>query len=131
MDIQKATLEQLIPLNNLFDQYRRFYDKSSNLKKANNFLKNESSERNQRYIFLGKEIPQLGSFNCFLIFINSSSRYWLLNDLYVHPNYRGEGISKALIEQAKQLCRDTSACGMYLETGMDNNIAHLISSNGF
>jgi hypothetical protein len=68
MDIQKATLEQLIPLNNLFDQYRRFYDKSSDLKKANNFLKKESSERNQRYIFLGKEILPLGSFNCFLYF---------------------------------------------------------------
>ena len=55
-------------------------------------------------------------------------RYWLLNDLYVHPNYLGEGISKALIEQAKQLCRDTNACGMYLETSKDNKIGNKLYS---
>lgn len=52
------------------------------------------------------------------------ARYWLLNDLFVHPDQRGKGVSKALIERAKVLSRETNACGMYLETGKDNNIGN-------
>ena len=59
-------------------------------------------------------------------------RFWLLNDLFVHSNFRGKGISKLLIEQAKQLCIDTKACGMYLETGKDNKVGNqLYPSAGF
>lgn len=127
MDIQKATLEHLIPLNNLFDQYRRFYDKPSDLKKSEQFLK-ERIERKESEIYISWEgNTATGFVQLFSLFSSTRlARYWLLNDLYVHPNYRGEGISKALIEQAKQLCRDTNACGMYLETGMDNDIGNTL-----
>ncbi len=127
MDIQKATLEQLIPLNNLFDQYRRFYDKSSDLKKSEQFLK-ERIERKESEIYISWEgNTATGFVQLFPLFSSTRlARYWLLNDLYVHPHYRGEGISKALIVQAKQLCRDTNACGMYLETGIDNNIGNTL-----
>lgn len=51
-------------------------------------------------------------------------RYWLLNDLYVNENYRGKGYSKALIEEAKELCRSSNACGVLLETGKSNAIGN-------
>lgn len=49
-------------------------------------------------------------------------RQWLLNDLFVKEEYRGRGISKALLEQAKELCRQTEACGFTLETAKSNDI---------
>ena len=51
-------------------------------------------------------------------------RYWLLNDLFVNENHRGKGHSKALIESAKELCRETKACGILLETDKTNEIGN-------
>ena len=51
-------------------------------------------------------------------------RLWLLNDLFVQPEYRGKGISIALINEAKNLCRRTGSCGMILETAKDNSIGN-------
>jgi len=49
-------------------------------------------------------------------------RYWLLNDLFVHENYRGKGFSKQLIEKAKEIAKSTDAGGILLETGKTNDI---------
>ena len=43
-------------------------------------------------------------------------KLWLLNDLFVDPDYRGKGISKGLINKAKELVEESDACGMFLET---------------
>jgi GNAT superfamily N-acetyltransferase len=59
-------------------------------------------------------------------------RSWLLNDLYVHPTFRGKGISKKLIEAAKQLARGTNAAGLLLETEKTNITGNqLYPSAGF
>ena len=59
-------------------------------------------------------------------------RLWLLNDLYVNADFRGKGISKKLIDAAKNLCRDTNGCAVTLETGQDNLIGNkLYPSAGF
>ena len=47
-------------------------------------------------------------------------RMWLLNDLFVSSNFRGNGISRMLIGKSKELCRETGACGILLETATDN-----------
>jgi ribosomal protein S18 acetylase RimI-like enzyme len=51
-------------------------------------------------------------------------RIWLLNDLYVKPEYRGKGISKALIERAKALAKETDAVEILLETQKSNDIGN-------
>ena len=57
---------------------------------------------------------------------------WLLNDLFVEPDYRGKGISKMLINQAKNLAKKTDACGVLLETETTNDIGNrLYPQEGF
>ena len=57
---------------------------------------------------------------------------WLLNDLYVNPIYRGKGVSVRLIDEAKELVRDTNSYGMMLETGRTNDIGNkLYPRSGF
>ena len=51
-------------------------------------------------------------------------KLWLLNDLYVIETYRSKGISKMLIDAGKNLCKDTNACGLMLETAKDNIIGN-------
>lgn len=123
--IRKANLQDLAQLSQLFDEYRTFYHKSSDFSAAQQFL-SERLENNDSEIFVAEEGGQLVGFTQLYPLFSSTrmKRYWLLNDLYVNPNFRGKGFSKALIERAKQLCRESDSCGMYLETGKDNQIGN-------
>lgn len=123
--IRKANLQDLAQLSQLFDEYRTFYHKSSDFSAAQQFL-SERLQNNDSEIFVAEEGGQVVGFTQLYPLFSSTrmKRYWLLNDLYVNPNFRGKGFSKALIERAKQLCRESDSCGMYLETGKDNQIGN-------
>lgn len=122
---RKATIQHLTQLAELFDQYRVFYHKESDIPAAENFLK-ERIENKDSEIFVAKESGNLVGFvQLYPIFSSTRmKRYWLLNDLYVNENYRGKGYSKELIEEAKQLAKSTDACGVLLETGKSNDIGN-------
>lgn len=132
-NIRKAHQEDLAQLSQLFDEYRMFYHKTSDLSGAQQFLSERLTKKDSE-IFVTEENGKLTGFVQMYPLFSSTrmKRYWLLNDLYVNPDYRGKGFSKALVEQAKQLCRDSNSCGMYLETGKENMIGNrLYPSCGF
>ncbi len=130
---RKATLGDLPQLAELFDQYRIFYHKESDVRAAENFLK-ERMEKGESEIFVSEENGILTGFTQLYPIFSSTrmKRYWLLNDLFVNAHHRGKGHSKALIESAKELCVATNACGILLETDKTNAIGNqLYSSCGF
>ena len=130
---RKATIEDLSQLAQLFDEYRIFYHKSSDISGAEQFI-SERLENRDSEIFVVEEDGKLGGFVQLYPLFSSTrmKRYWLLNDLYVNSNSRGKGYSKVLIEEAKELCRTSDSCGMYLETGKENMIGNqLYPSAGF
>lgn len=123
MNIRKAELSDLRSLAELFDQYRIFYKKESDLVGVETFLK-ERIEKNESEIFISfnDEKIMTGFTQLYPLFSSTRmQRFWLLNDLYVNANYRRQGFSVGLIERAKKLCRDSGACGMMLETAKSNN----------
>ena len=134
MKIKKATLEDLDALAKLFDAYRVFYEKKSDLVGAKNFLQ-ARIERQESTIFIYTDAHdvQLGFVQLYPIFSSTRmQRMWLLNDLFVTPKARGRGISLVLIEAAKELCQETQACGLLLETAKTNTIGnHLYPKTGF
>lgn len=130
---RKATIDDLSQLAQLFDEYRMFYHKSSDISGAEQFI-SERLENRDSEIFVVEEDGKLGGFVQLYPLFSSTrmKRYWLLNDLYVTSEYRGKGFSKDLIEEAKELCRKSNSCGMYLETGKENRIGNqLYPSAGF
>lgn len=130
---RKATLSDLPQLVELFDQYRIFYHKESDLPAAESFLK-ERIDNKDSELFVAEENGKLTGFvQLYPIFSSTRmQRYWLLNDLYVNKEYRGKGYSKELIEESKALCRSSKACGILLETGKSNDIGNqLYPSCGF
>ncbi|WP_126651865.1 GNAT family N-acetyltransferase [Chryseobacterium aureum] len=124
-NIRKAILSDLPQLAELFDQYRVFYHKTSDIPAATNFLQ-ERLENKDSEIFVAEENGTLKGFvQLYPIFSSTRmQRYWLLNDLYVNENHRGKGFSKELIEESKSLCRSSKACGILLETGKKNDIGN-------
>lgn len=132
--ILQAQTEHLDALTSLFDAYRVWYKKPSDLEEAKIFLAG-LMERGDAIAYLAQAND--GEFAGFtqLYPLYSSTRMkriWVLNDLYVKPEYRGQGISKLLIDKAKDLARATDAVELLLETGKDNDIGNsLYPSVGF
>ena len=51
------------------------------------------------------------------------TRQWILNDLYVVPDSRKNGVARALMARARQFAESTQADGLMLETATDNSTA--------
>jgi ribosomal protein S18 acetylase RimI-like enzyme len=131
--IRKATLSDLIPLSELFDLYRQFYGKTSDIEAGKVFLK-ERIKNNESEIFIALENSKMVGFVQLYPLFSSTrmKRLWLLNDLFVHPEARGKSFSIHLIEAAKQLCIETNACQLTLETSKLNTIGNkLYPKSGF
>ncbi|RKT01443.1 GNAT family N-acetyltransferase [Chryseobacterium defluvii] len=122
---RKATAQDLPQLAELFDQYRIFYHKESDIPAAENFLKERIEKQDSEIFVAEKDNELVGFVQLYPIFSSTRmKRYWLLNDLYVNENHRGKGYSKELIEESKELCQSTNACGVLLETGKSNDIGN-------
>lgn len=134
MNIREAKQEDIIQLVLLFDGYRVFYRKESDVDQATIFLNKRLQEKDsQIFICENKEGTLTGFVQLYPLFSSiRMKKLWLLNDLFVDPKYRGNGISKMLIERSKQLVKETSACGMFLETEKSNTIGNnLYPDTGF
>lgn len=117
----------------LFDDYRVFYRKDSDLSAANDFIK-ERMLAEESVIFVHESGSDITGFTQLYPIFSSTRmrRIWLLNDLYIKPEFRGKGISKELIEAAKEHSRQTNASGLLLETEKANKIGNrLYPSVGF
>jgi ribosomal protein S18 acetylase RimI-like enzyme len=122
---RKATIDDLSQLAELFDQYRIFYHKDSDIPAAENFLKERIENKDSEIFVAESEGKLVGFVQLYPLFSSTRmKRYWLLNDLYVNENYRGKGFSKELIEESKELAKSTNAAGVLLETGKSNDIGN-------
>ncbi len=124
--VEQATIKDLDKLAILFDQYRIFYKKQTDLSGAKTFLKERiSGSESVIFISFDDNNKITGFTQLYPLFSSTRmKRLWLLNDLFVDPNSRGKGISVALINKAKDLSRQTGACGLTLETAKTNTIGN-------
>lgn len=56
----------------------------------------------------------------------SARRVWLLNDLYVAPEARRQGVARSLMNAARAFGEETGAKGVALETGINNTQAQAL-----
>jgi len=133
MQVREAKLYDLKNLSVLFNSYRMFYGKESDIRVAEEFLKSRIENKDSK-IFICEFNNELSGFvQLYPIFSSTRvSKYWLLNDLFVDINKRGKGYSKLLIERSKELVIESKACGMMLETEKSNDIGNMLyPSTGF
>lgn len=133
MQIRKAAIDDIEPLAVLFDLYRTFYQKPTDIEGAKTFLI-ERIEKNQSEIFIAiSEKELLGFVQLYPIFSSvSMKRTWLLNDLFVHEKARNKGVAQALLKAAADYGASTKAKWLLLQTGEDNTTAQaLYEKNGW
>lgn len=126
MNIFTVEKQHIESVAELFDSYRTWYGQPSAIDAAVDFLTNRI-EAGESIIYACQDVSgELVGFTQLYPLFSSTrmSRLWLLNDLYVAEEFRGKGISKLLIERAKELARSTDACGIMLETQKTNDIGN-------
>ncbi len=131
--IRTAVPGDLDQLATLFNGYRIFYRKESDLPGGKEFLE-ERMQKRESVIYVAEENGQLLGFTQLYPLFSSTrmKKAWLLNDLFVLESHRGRKISKQLLERGKQLARETQAAGVSLETEQTNLIGNRLNpSAGF
>ncbi|MFT6154226.1 MAG: ribosomal protein S18 acetylase RimI-like enzyme [Crocinitomicaceae bacterium] len=125
MNIIVASSSHINQIAPLFNDYRIFYQQSSDLQGAKQFLKN-NLENEHSTIFLAQ--ADNGDFLGFVQLYPTwesvtMTKRWILYDLFVSPEGRKQGIAKSLMDRAKQLAIETHAKYIMLETATDNKNA--------
>lgn len=130
---RKAEIQDVKQLAELFDQYRIFYHKDSDIPEAEKFLTERLQSKDSEIFVAENDGKLVGFVQLYPLFSSTRmKRYWLLNDLYVNENFRGKGFSKQLIFEAQEMAKTSNACGILLETGKSNDIGNqLYPSCGF
>jgi GNAT superfamily N-acetyltransferase len=132
MTIIKAQLEQLPDLIPLFDGYRIFYRQASNFDKAKSFLRARLTNKESIIYIAYIDTYPAGFTQLYPIFSSVTMEpMYILNDLFVDPSYRNEGVGKALIDTAKALCKTEKNKGLVIQTEIDNPAQHLYIREGF
>ncbi|OOG57354.1 GNAT family N-acetyltransferase [Rhodanobacter sp. C03] len=120
--IRQATILDLDTLAPLFDGYRQFYGQSADLARAHDFLA-ERFRHHESLILLARDEHGggLGFTQLYPLFSSVRTvRTWLLNDLFVVPSARRQGVAAALLTAATEHARALGAASLSLSTALDN-----------
>ncbi len=112
----------------LFDDYRQFYGKPADSKRARAFI-HDRLAAGESVILIAEAIGELptqalGFVQLYPSFTSvEARRLWVLNDLYVVSAARRHGVGRALMEAARQHAIQTGAKRLTLETTAENRAA--------
>jgi ribosomal protein S18 acetylase RimI-like enzyme len=117
-----ATIHDLDALAPLFDGYRKFYGQPTDLARTRGFLA-ERFRHHQSLILLARDAQNdaLGFTQLYPLFSSVRLvRTYLLNDLFVSPDARRQGVAAALLIAAAEHARTLGAASLSLSTALDN-----------
>ena len=120
--IREATIDDLDKIAPLFDAYRQFYRQPADLGRARDFLRERFAHR-ESVIFaaLDENDTALGFTQLYPLFSSVRAvRTYLLNDMYVAPARRRQGIARKLLAAVADFARANGAASLSLSTAIDN-----------
>lgn len=120
--VRRATSDDLDQLVPLFDGYRQFYGKTSDLSVARQFMTDRISHGES--VMLIAEDPGGTAIGFVQLFPSFSSvlaaPIYLLSDLFVAPAARRRGVGALLLETAAETARAAGAVRLELSTAITN-----------
>ncbi len=119
--VTQAQPSDIAVLAPLFDGYRVFYNQASDAQAAQQFLYDRLAN-NESVIFIARHDDAAVGFTQLYPSFSSvvMQRIWILNDLFVLPTARGQGVAEALLRRAAQFAKETQAKRLVLSTAIDN-----------
>ncbi len=131
---RRALITDLDALAAMFDAYRQFYGQPSDVAGARTFLADRfAHDQSVIFIALDNEGQPLGFTQLYPSFTSTRmQRIFILNDLFVVPDGRRQGVGKALLAAATDYGRDAGAARLALSTAVDNLTAQgVYEANGW
>ncbi len=125
--VRQATIRDLEELVLLFDNYRQFYGRTSNLRAAREFLL-ARFDNHESIVFIAHEDKRAIGFTQLYPSFSSISlaRIFILNDLFVHEQARRKGVASALMSAAVEFATTMGATRLSLSTAMTNHAAQAL-----
>ena len=127
MNIIRANLSYLEQIVPLFDAYRVFYKRESDIAAARAYIQ-ARLENHEATIYLAMEDETaLGLAICYSTFSSVAlKRLVILNDLFTIPEARGKGVGTALLATCQEFARDQGCAVLRLRTAHDNLTAQSV-----
>ncbi|MCG7377025.1 GNAT family N-acetyltransferase [Paenibacillus sp. ACRSA] len=148
--IRIAELADTEHVSELFNQYRMFYNQPSDLEGVSQYIK-DRMQRNESIILVAERVIESGEHDQNTEVDNRNNRgvmgfvqlypsfssvsmgcIWVLNDLYVLPEYRQQGIARKLLQASRALAKERGIIRLSLSTAISNKQAQaLYESEGY
>ncbi|TCT23538.1 GNAT family N-acetyltransferase [Thermomonas haemolytica] len=127
VSISRAGPADLDALAALFDAYRQFYGQPADLARAREWLRSRLRLGESVALLARRDGQPAGFVQLYPMFSSvRTARTWILNDLFVDPAARRQGVARALLEAAAGFARSDGAAGIALETAQDNAAARAL-----
>jgi len=122
--VRQAVLSDLEALAPLFDGYRQFYGRASDLPAATEFL-SARFNHNESVLFIAHEGNKPVGFTQLYPSFSSVSlaRIFVFNDLFVYENARRKGVASKLMSAAVDYASSLGAVRISLSTATTNEAA--------
>ncbi len=125
--IQQATTAELNKVATLFEQYRAFYQKPADPQGATHFIKDRLQSNDSVILLATKDKKPAGFVQLYPAFSSTSmQKMWILNDLYVNPEFRQLKVGTQLMNAAKEHAINTQSHSLKLCTATDNHHAQAL-----
>ena len=125
--VREATVGDLEDLVPLFDNYRQFYGRASDLRAAREFLLARFNNRESTVFIAHKGERAMGFTQLYPSFSSIAlARIFILNDLFVHEEARRKGVASALMSAAVEFATTMGAAHLSLSTAMTNHAAQAL-----
>jgi ribosomal protein S18 acetylase RimI-like enzyme len=120
--ISRAKPADVADLAPLFDAYRQFYGRPTDLRLATDFLRERITLRESVVLLARAASGEACGFAQLYPMFSSvrAARGYLLNDLFVPPRWRRNGVGRLLLEAAVQLARAEGVSRLKLSTAISN-----------
>ena len=125
--IRQSVLSDIDALVSLFDNYRQFYGRASDVGAAREFL-TARFNHGESVVFIAHEdnIP-VGFVQLYPGFSSVSlARIFVLNDLFVREQWRRSGIASQLMAAAVEFAKASGAVRLSLSTAITNETAQAV-----
>lgn len=125
--VRQATILDLEQLGPLFDRYRQFYGRASDVAAAREFLLARFTNKESTLLIAHEDERPVGFTQLYPSFSSVSlARIFILNDLFVHEHARRKGVASALMSAAVKFASTLGAVRLSLATAITNDAAQAL-----
>ena len=124
LQIKIAQPDDFKKIGEVFNLYRQFYEKESNIEACKNYIHERLINNEAQIFYIENEKECMGITQLYTTFDSLElSKKIILYDLYVRSEYRNKGIGRMLMNAAKSFAEKKGVTSIELSTSINNKNA--------